>query len=169
MSSSRTASSPFAGLGLVQGAELAQRLELVGAGRDPHRFAQLGLTGGGRGVGGELGPDHGVGVRFVDGARSRFGEQPGDPLPRAELRRAALVTGQVLMPRVLPGVEPGGAQGGRDGGRVPLARRRTQRRPVRAGSAGSRGTATYGAVVRRPVRRGSSGVVIGGLAFQGGK
>lgn len=32
----------LSGLGLVQGAELAQRLELVGAGRDPHRFAQLG-------------------------------------------------------------------------------------------------------------------------------
>ncbi|MER0443169.1 hypothetical protein ABR738_01015 [Streptomyces sp. Edi4] len=47
-----------AGLGLLQRAELAQRLELVGAGRDPHRFAQLGFPdGGGRGVGGELGRD----------------------------------------------------------------------------------------------------------------
>ncbi|MEU2458246.1 hypothetical protein ABZ604_11605 [Streptomyces sp. NPDC012473] len=35
----------LAGLGRVQGAELAERLELVGAGRDPHRFAQLGLAG----------------------------------------------------------------------------------------------------------------------------
>lgn len=29
----------FAGLGLCQGAELAQRLELLRAGCDPHRFA----------------------------------------------------------------------------------------------------------------------------------
>ncbi|MEH0573063.1 MULTISPECIES: hypothetical protein [Streptomyces] len=32
-----------AGLGLLQRAELAQRLELVGAGRDPGGFTQLGL------------------------------------------------------------------------------------------------------------------------------
>ncbi|WP_207565527.1 hypothetical protein [Streptomyces sp. CA-256286] len=105
---------PGAGLGLVQGVELAQRLELVGAGRDPHRFAQLGFPGGGgRGVGGELGPDDVVGVRVVDGVRGRVGERLGDPFPLAELGRAALVTGEVLVPGVLPGVEPGDVQGGR--------------------------------------------------------
>ncbi|WP_190137856.1 hypothetical protein [Streptomyces longispororuber] len=58
------------GFGLLQGAELAQHLELVGAGRDAGGFAQLGLTrGGGRGVGGELGLDDVVVVRVVDGAR----------------------------------------------------------------------------------------------------
>ncbi|MFH9090520.1 hypothetical protein [Streptomyces sp. NPDC017673] len=56
-----------AGLGLLQGAELAQRLELIGAGRDPGGLpdvrkgevgAQLGFPGsGGRGVGGEPGLD----------------------------------------------------------------------------------------------------------------
>lgn len=36
------------GLGLLQRAELAQRLELIGAGRDPRRFAQPCFPGGGR-------------------------------------------------------------------------------------------------------------------------
>jgi hypothetical protein len=44
-----------AGLGALQRTELAQRLELIGAGRDPCGFTQLGFPrGGGRGVGGEL-------------------------------------------------------------------------------------------------------------------
>ncbi|OXZ03599.1 hypothetical protein [Streptomyces sp. 2R] len=101
---------PGAALGLLQGAELAQRLELVGAGRDPHRFAQLGLAsvgGRGRGVGVELGPYDVVGVRVVDRARGCVGEQLDNAFPLAEFRRAALVTGEVLVPRVLPGVEPG--------------------------------------------------------------
>jgi hypothetical protein len=38
---------PVAGLGLLQGVELAQRLELVGAGRDPLRLAYGGLAVGG--------------------------------------------------------------------------------------------------------------------------
>lgn len=46
------------GSGLLQRAELAQRLEVVGVDRDPHRFAQLGFPGGGY-----LGPDDVVGVR----------------------------------------------------------------------------------------------------------
>ncbi|MFB7531443.1 hypothetical protein ACFC0C_24990 [Streptomyces sp. NPDC056178] len=42
-------------VGLLQRAQLAQHLELVGAGRDPGRFAQLGLPScGGRGFGGKL-------------------------------------------------------------------------------------------------------------------
>ncbi|MEU2779503.1 hypothetical protein ABZ646_43380, partial [Streptomyces sp. NPDC007162] len=108
-----------AGLGLLQRAELAQRLELVGAGRDPGGFAQLGFPcGGGRGFGGVLGLDDVVGVRGVDGARGRGGEQLRDALPLGELRRAADVVGQVLVPRVLPGVEPGVLEGRRDGAGV---------------------------------------------------
>lgn len=45
------------------------------------------------------------------------------------------------------------------------ARRRTTRRPMRAGSTGSRGAAARGARVLRAVRRGGQGVVVGGLAF----
>ncbi|MFD9360148.1 hypothetical protein [Streptomyces sp. NPDC060031] len=45
----------FPGFGLLQRAQLAQRLELVGAGRDPGGFAQVRFPGGGRGIGGELG------------------------------------------------------------------------------------------------------------------
>ncbi|WTO33018.1 hypothetical protein OG399_44840 [Streptomyces achromogenes] len=44
--------------GLLQHAQLAQRLELVGAGRDPLRLAYGGFPfGGGRGLRGELGLD----------------------------------------------------------------------------------------------------------------
>ncbi|MEV7518960.1 hypothetical protein [Streptomyces diastaticus] len=65
-----------AGLRPVQGVELAQRLELVGAGRDPLRLAYGGFAvGGGRGFGGELALDDGVGVRVVGGARRCGGEQ----------------------------------------------------------------------------------------------
>ncbi|MFJ7496755.1 hypothetical protein ACIQZB_37475 [Streptomyces sp. NPDC097727] len=65
-----------AGFGLLQRAQLAQRLELVGAGRDPGGFAQLGFPGvGGRG---ELGLDDDVDVRVVNGARLGFGEQLGE-------------------------------------------------------------------------------------------
>ncbi|MFK0049416.1 hypothetical protein ACIQU4_36045 [Streptomyces sp. NPDC090741] len=106
----------FCRLGLVQGAELAQRLELVGAGRDPGGFAQLGLGGGGRSVGGELGLDDDVDVRVVDGARTGGGEQLGDALPLRDLRRAADLVGQVLVPGRLPRVEPRFLEGRRDGG-----------------------------------------------------
>ncbi|WP_411078296.1 hypothetical protein [Streptomyces sp. cmx-10-25] len=83
-----------AGLGLLQGVELAQRLELVGVGRDPGGFAQLGLAGGGGcGFGGELGLDDGVGVRVVDGARRCGGEQLVQVLPLRELRSAVDVVG----------------------------------------------------------------------------
>lgn len=99
-----------AGLGLIQGAEVAQRLELVGAGRDPHRFPQLGFPRGG----GELGLDDVVGVRVVDGARHRVGEQLVEALPLRELRPAADVVAQVLVPGVLPGVEPRVFEGRRD-------------------------------------------------------
>lgn len=108
-----------AGLGLLQRAEFAQRLELVGAGRDPGGFAQLGFPGvGGRGVGGELGLDDVVGVRVVDGACGRGGEQLVEAFPFRELRRAAGVVGQVLVPGRLPGVEPGFLEGCRDGAGV---------------------------------------------------
>ncbi|MFD4862880.1 hypothetical protein [Streptomyces atratus] len=107
------------GLGLLQRAQLAQRLELIGAGRDPGGFAQLGFPGGdGRGVGGELGLDDVVGVRVVGGAWSRVGEQLLDALLLRELRAAAVVVGQVLVPRVLARVEPGVLEGRRDGAGV---------------------------------------------------
>ncbi|MFD7621877.1 hypothetical protein [Streptomyces sp. NPDC059802] len=110
---------PVAGLGLLQGAELAQRLGLVGAGGDPLRLAYGGLAvGGGRGVGGELGLDGVVGVRGVDGARRRGGEQLVDALPLRELRRATDVVGQVLVPGSLPRVEPRFLEGRRDGAGV---------------------------------------------------
>ncbi|MBT2543289.1 hypothetical protein J7E99_21960 [Streptomyces sp. ISL-44] len=106
----------FGRLGLVQGAEVPQRLELVGAGRDPDGFAQLGLPGGGgRGVGGELGLDNVVGVRVVDGPRDGGVEQRGDALPLRELRRAADIVGQVLVPGSLPCVEPRFLEGRCDG------------------------------------------------------
>ncbi|GGW76756.1 hypothetical protein [Streptomyces galilaeus] len=109
----------LAGLGLLQRAELAQRLELIGAGRNPGGFAQLGFPRRGvGGVGGELRLDDVVGVRVVDGVRSRVGEQPLDPLPLRELRRAADVVGQVLVPGSLPGVEPRFLEGRRDGAGV---------------------------------------------------
>ncbi|MEW2051380.1 hypothetical protein [Streptomyces sp. NPDC005476] len=108
-----------AGFGLLQGAELAQRLELVGAGRDPLGFAQFGFPGGGgRGVGGELGLDDVVGVRVVDGARRRVGEQLRDAPPLRELRRATDFVRQVLVPGVLPGVEPCVLEGRHDGAGV---------------------------------------------------
>ncbi|MFF4829349.1 hypothetical protein ACFY20_41880 [Streptomyces sp. NPDC001312] len=107
-----------AGLGLLQRAQLAQRLELIGAGRDPGGFAQLGFPGGGCGFGGELGLDDVVGVRVVNGARGCGGEQLRDALPLRELRPAADVVGQVLVQRVLPCVEPGVLEGRRDGANV---------------------------------------------------
>lgn len=42
---------PVAGLGLLQGAEVSQRLEFVGAGRDAGGFALVGLPGGGEQLG----------------------------------------------------------------------------------------------------------------------
>ncbi|MET7648161.1 hypothetical protein ABZS83_31950 [Streptomyces sp. NPDC005426] len=67
----------------------------------PGGFAQLGLPGGGgRGFGGELGTDEAAGVRVVDGARRRGGEQLVDALPLGKLRRAADVVGEVLVPLV---------------------------------------------------------------------
>ncbi|MFC8016115.1 hypothetical protein ACFUR9_38825, partial [Streptomyces cinereoruber] len=106
---------PVAGLGLLQRAELVQRLELADAGRDPGGFAQLGLAGGGRGFGGELSLDDVVGVRVVDGAHRSGGEQLVQALPLRELRPAADVVGQVLEPGVLPRVEAGVLEGRRDG------------------------------------------------------
>ncbi|MER6288481.1 hypothetical protein [Streptomyces sviceus] len=95
----------------------AQRLELIGAGRDPGGFAQLGFPGGG-GFGRELLLDVRVGLRVIDGVRGRDGEQLVDALPFRELRPAAFVVGQVLVPRVLPRVEPGVLEGPCDGARV---------------------------------------------------
>ncbi|MFJ2172584.1 hypothetical protein ACIOHE_06650 [Streptomyces sp. NPDC087851] len=52
-----------AGLGLLQRAQLAQRLKLIGGGGDPGGFAQLGFPhGGGRSFGGEAGLDDVGGV-----------------------------------------------------------------------------------------------------------
>ncbi|MFF7986945.1 hypothetical protein ACFZDK_49065 [Streptomyces sp. NPDC007901] len=108
----------LAGLGLLQRAELAQRLELIGAGSDPGGFAQFGFPGGGgRGFGGELVPDGRVDVRVVDRVRGRGGEQLVDALPLRELRPAAFVVGEVLVAGVLPNVEAGFLEGRRDGGR----------------------------------------------------
>ncbi|MFI8363612.1 hypothetical protein ACIGD1_26015 [Streptomyces sp. NPDC085612] len=104
----------FGRLSLVQGAEVAQHLEVVGAGRDPDGFAQFGLPGGGRGVGGQLGLDDVVGARVVYGARTGSGEQLGDALPLRMLRRATEVVGQVLVPGRLPRVEPSLLEGRRD-------------------------------------------------------
>lgn len=98
----------LAGFGLLHRAQLAQRLELIGAGCDPGGFARLGFPGGGgRSFGGELLLNDGVGAGVVDGARGAVGEQLVDALPLRELRPAAFVVGQVLVPRVLPRVEPG--------------------------------------------------------------
>ncbi len=82
---------PGTGLGLLQRPKLAQRLELVGAGRDPGGLAQF--TFRGRGIGGELGLDDVTGVRVAGGARDGVGERLGDALPLRELRRAADVVG----------------------------------------------------------------------------
>lgn len=132
------------GLGLCQGAELAQRLELVGAGRDPHRFAQLGFPGVG-GVG-ELGLDDVIGVRGVDAARRRGGKQLVDAFPLREFGRAAGVVGQVLVPGSLPGV----IEGRRDGTGVRAPRSAPHDAPPNAaGSTGSRGAATRGRAVER--------------------
>ncbi|MFI5867227.1 hypothetical protein [Streptomyces sp. NPDC051546] len=89
---------------------------------------------GGRDVGGELGLDDVVGVRVVDGARRRVGEQ----LPLGELRLAADVVDQVSVAGALPGVEPRLLEGRGVPASVPLARRRTTRRPMRAWSTGTR-------------------------------
>ncbi len=116
----------LAGLGLLQRAELAQRLELIGAGRDPGGFAQLGLPcGGGRGFGGELGLDDVVGVRVVDGARGRGGEQLVDALPLREFRPAAGVVGQVLVPGVLARIKRASSRApATAAASMPFARRR---------------------------------------------
>ncbi|MGW7260518.1 hypothetical protein [Streptomyces sp. NPDC054834] len=155
----------LAGLGLLQRAELAQRLELIGAGRDPGGFAQFGFPGGGgRGVGGELGLDDVVGVRVVDGARGRGGEQLGDAFPLRELRRAADVVGARSSCResCRASNRASSRAAATAPASMPLARRRTTRRPMWAGSTGSRGAATREASGRRAVRR---KVVIVGLAL----
>jgi hypothetical protein len=59
--------------------ELAQRLELVGAGRDPGGLAQLRLPrGGGRGVGGQLGPDD---IDRLTGRSNARGERTAGGVP----------------------------------------------------------------------------------------
>ncbi|WP_431998528.1 hypothetical protein [Streptomyces fungicidicus] len=123
-----------AGLGLLQCAELAQRLELFGAGRDPGGLVVFGFPGGGgRSVGGEL-------------------------------RQAADVVGQVLVPRVLPASNRVSSRAAAAApASILFARRRTTRRPMRAGSTGSRGVAMRGASGLRTVRRGGQGVVVVGL------
>ncbi|MBX9366165.1 hypothetical protein [Streptomyces sp. WAC04114] len=71
---------PVAGVGLLEGAVLAQCLELVGVGGDPLRIAYSSLPfGGGLRPGGELGPDDVVGVRVVHGARR--GGSPAEARP----------------------------------------------------------------------------------------
>ncbi|MGW7044198.1 hypothetical protein ACWGDT_16105 [Streptomyces avermitilis] len=117
VSSSRTA--PSASRGSVRSsAQLAQRLELIGPGGDPLGFAQFGFPGrGSRGFGGELLLDNDNGAGVVHGARRGGRERLVDPFPLRELRAAALIVGQVLVPGVLPRVEPGVLQGRRDVGR----------------------------------------------------
>ncbi|MGV9419927.1 hypothetical protein ACWDO6_20785 [Streptomyces sp. NPDC003674] len=58
--------------------------------------------------------DEAVGVRVVNGARP-VGEQLVDALPLRELRPAADVVGQVLVPGGLPRVEACVLEGCRDG------------------------------------------------------
>ncbi|MEU2437351.1 hypothetical protein ABZ595_14290 [Streptomyces rubradiris] len=67
----------LAGLGLLQRAQVVQRLELVGAGCDPLCLA----CGGGRGLRGELGLEDVVDVREVHGARRSSSEELVDALP----------------------------------------------------------------------------------------
>jgi hypothetical protein len=96
------------GFGLCQGAELAQRLELIRAGFDPRGFAQLGFPcGGGRGVGRQLRPRDVVALRVVDRAGASRGEQPVDAFPLRKFRAA--------VPGGLPGEEVRILEGGRDG------------------------------------------------------
>jgi hypothetical protein len=145
-------------------AELAQRLELIGAGPDPGGFAQLGSPGGrDRGVGRELRLDDVVGVLAVGGVRSRCGEQLIDAFPLREFRRAADVVGQVLVPGSLPGIEPRFLEGRRDGAGVhPLRPAPDDPATDAGGSTNSRGAATRGASGRRAVRQ---GMVIVALVF----
>ncbi|WP_258382544.1 hypothetical protein [Streptomyces sp. NTH33] len=158
---------PLAGLGLPQRAELAQRLELVGAGGDPLRLADGGLAfGGGRGIGSELGLDDVVDIRVVDGARRGGGEQLSEALPLRELRPAADVIGQVLVPRVCRASNRASSRAAAMApASMPFARRRTTRWPMRAGATGSRGAVTRGTSGRRALRWGVQGVVIVGLVF----
>jgi hypothetical protein len=152
----------LAGLGLLQRAELAQRLELIGAGRDPGSFAQLGFPGsGGRGVGGELRLDDVVGLRVVDRVRGRVGKQLVDALPLRELRPAAGVVGEVLMAGVSwrAWKRASSRAAATAAAVIPFARRRTTRRPIRAWSSSSRGAAGPGTGWRR-VRRGGRGLLI---------
>lgn len=110
----------LAGLGLLQRAELAQRLELIGASRDPGGFAQLGFPGGGLrragagaaslseppGSGGEHGQDdgeggqpahHGSGAGADDARRDQDGQRAarhtGQRGQAPERLRRALVAG----------------------------------------------------------------------------
>jgi hypothetical protein len=75
---------PVAGLGLLQGAELAQRLELVGAGRDAGGFALFGFPGGGgRGFGGEQLIDS-LPLLELSGRRTSSAADPGTPGGRSD-------------------------------------------------------------------------------------
>ncbi|MFE0915655.1 hypothetical protein [Streptomyces sp. NPDC058812] len=130
------------GPGLLQRLQPAQRLELVGAGRDPGGFAQFGFPGGGRGVGGgESGLDDDVGVRVVDGARDGAGEQLVDALP---LRGSAGPRTSSARPSCRNACRESNRASSRAAATapasIPFARRRSTRRPMRAGSTGSRGT-----------------------------
>ncbi|MGW1658449.1 hypothetical protein [Streptomyces atratus] len=148
----------LARLGLLQRAQLPQRLELIGAGFDPGCFAQLAFPGGGgRGFGGELGLDDVVGVRVVDGARRRGGEQLVQALPLRELRAAAVVVGQVLVPRVLPRAEPRFLEGRRDGADVHALGTAAHHAPADAGGVdrlagrgNARGERSAGTAAGRP-------------------
>ncbi|WP_234351450.1 hypothetical protein [Streptomyces sp. XY413] len=152
----------FGRLGLVQGVEVPQHLEVVGAGRDPHGFAQLGLPSGGcRGVGGELGLDDVVDVRVVDGARPGGAEQRGGALPLRELRRAAELVGQV-QPRFL--------EGRRDGAGVHPLRSAPYGTAADAGRVDrlARRSDARGGGGRRAARRVGQGLVIIGLGDRSG-
>ncbi|MGW8065880.1 hypothetical protein ACVV2G_27320 [Streptomyces ziwulingensis] len=155
------------GFGLLQGAELAQRLELVGTGRDAGGFAQLGFPGGGgRGVGGEFGPDGVVGVQVADGARGGVGEQLGEALPLRELRRPRTSSARSSCRDACRVSNRASSRAAATApAAIPFARRRTTRRPMRAGSTGSRGTATRGASGRRVPPPGGHILVIFDLAF----
>ncbi|MFB7032662.1 hypothetical protein ACFCXG_39110, partial [Streptomyces sp. NPDC056295] len=110
----------LAGIGLLEGAELAQYLELVGAGRDPGGLADLGFQV-------EVAAASAASSSWTTVSVSGSYTVPGGAAagswsirsPLGELRAAVLVVGQVLVPEVMPGEGPGVFQGRRDGPGVP--------------------------------------------------
>ncbi|GAA2426093.1 hypothetical protein GCM10010255_80350 [Streptomyces coeruleofuscus] len=105
-----------------------------------------------------------AGLRVVDGARGRGGEQLVDALPLRELRPTAFVVGPVLVAGVLARVEPGVLEGRRDGGRVHALRAAADHTLADAGVVDrltGRGRTGNGTAGRRPLASGSEARVGG--------